>query len=163
MWWMLRVVRWDDNDAIIYDPLHMCVSPLMTSMISVCAHFIENGWMNFHEIWCGCYAIRDYYMCIFFNLLHSVILMWWMLKVLRWMDDPRPWHHYPLSSVMTDDIITCDYIYQWSYILFMLLSLNGHYEIFYIASIKILMILLRCGNFIYWFKMKYGSIFECRY
>jgi hypothetical protein len=58
------------------------------------------------------------------NFLWSVITMQQTLKVVKWEDDP-PWCHYPWFSAMTDDLMSCDAIYQRSYELFMLPSTSS--------------------------------------
>jgi hypothetical protein len=64
--------------------------------------YLENGWIDFHEIWYGHYAVGDYSKFKIFNLIQSVIPMCWMLKLMRWDQDDAI-DHDPLC--MHDDVI----------------------------------------------------------
>lgn len=59
-------------------------------------------------------------------------------------DDP-----YPFSLNMIDDVSAIIHT--------ICTALSGYYELFYITSMKVLMIWLRCGI---WYKIKCGSIYE---
>jgi hypothetical protein len=55
-----HICEWDNDDAIISDPLCMRIMPLMVSlpMISICTHSVTREWvMDFYEICYENYAI----------------------------------------------------------------------------------------------------------
>jgi hypothetical protein len=67
----------------------------------------ENGWTDFHEIWCEHYAIEGYPKLVLFNALHSLTPMWRILKFVRWEVGAPQWCHCPwlFASLVTHLII----------------------------------------------------------
>jgi hypothetical protein len=57
--------------------------------------YLWNGWTDFHEIWCGCYAIVDDSKSILFKFPQLVLPTWRMLKIVRW--DMMPWTMIPCA------------------------------------------------------------------
>jgi hypothetical protein len=98
-------VRWNDDDVITHDTLHMRITDLTQPDYQVWPNPIkpihnrqsachiwqpENGWTDFIEIWYGRYATADVSKLVRFNILHLELPTWRMLKVVRWDMTPLP-------------------------------------------------------------------------
>lgn len=99
-----------------WSPAHAHHSLMLSPKISICTHFITIACL--HRFSLNLLCLLFYCRC-----------KWNVLKAVRWEDEPLSWHHYPWPSSTTDDVITCDIVYQWSYKLFMLAAVNGHHEL----------------------------------
>jgi hypothetical protein len=103
-WRKLKFVRWDADDAITKDPLHMRVWNLTawpnptiphntsSQLMSACTHLIYRmvdgfSW-NLVRTLCYWWLVKTH----LFNFLYSAVSTWWTFKFVRWDDDDAITH-----------------------------------------------------------------------